>query len=266
VLVLFVMAALAGPASASADSASAKKIETMNRLAMDDYEMGFYPAAQKQLEDALTLAKTQSLDKHAIVAQTNLNLGIVLAGGLKQTDKAVAAFRAALAIDPALAPAPSLLKKAEIAKAFENAKKPEERKDVKPEGPVKGIFHNPVPNAKEGEDVAVRAWCGDELRAAAVVLSYRKKNTDPFTPVDMKPASDGGYAAMIPANATATDTLQYMIEVKNKKAKLVAKQGPFSIDVARKPKAAEEAAKEETAVDTEEAPIRNFRNYRNYRD
>lgn len=260
VLVLFLIASIAGSASASADAGSAKKIETMNRLAMDDYSMGDYPAAQKQLEHAAALAKSSSLEKHAVMAQTNLNLGIVLAGGMKQSDKAVTAFRAALAINPAVAPPAKLLQKPEIAKAFETAKKPDESKmDAKPEGPVKGIFHNPVGNAKEGEDVSVRAWCGDELHASAVVLSYRAKNTDAYTNVDMKRNGDGGYAAAIPAGATATDALQYLIEVKNKKAKLVATKGPFLIEVARKPKEKHEQAAEETEVDTEN-PLKNFRN------
>src|SRR5687767_9780010 len=92
----------AGSAMAAEDIRSQKKIDGMNRVALEDYDLGDAEGAKKRLEEALALAKTAKLEQHKLVATTQLYLGIVYAGGLKDPARAVDAFRAALAIDDAI--------------------------------------------------------------------------------------------------------------------------------------------------------------------
>lgn len=237
--VLFLVATV-GTAAAAEDVRSQLKLNGMNRVALEDYDLGDHEGARKRLEAALALAKDAKLDGHKLTATTNLYLGIVYAGGLKDPARAVDHFRAALAIDENVT-VPEKLVKPEIARAFEEARKPAKVENVdinaRPEGVIKGIVHTPVDRASEGGDIPVGVWIGDEMRAASVTMHYRAQGADGFTALEMKGTEPNRYQAMIPAAATATDALQYYVEVKNKKGKVVAAKGnasqPYTISIAR---------------------------------
>lgn len=237
---MFLLLFAVGTAAAAEDIRSQKKIEGMNRVALEDYDLGDPEAARKRLEEALSLARTAKLESHKLTAQTNLYLGIVYAGGLKDPARAADAFRAALAIDESVT-VPEKLQKPEIIRAFEEARKPAKVENVdinaRPEGVIKGIVHTPVDRASEGGDIPVGVWIGDEMRAASVTLHYRAQGTDAFTAVEMKNSEPNRYIVSIPATATATDALQYYVEVKNKKQKVVAAKGnasqPYTINITR---------------------------------
>src|SRR5262245_12476621 len=74
---------------AAAQERQVKRIEEMNRAAMEDYDLLEFESAKKQLSDALALAKKNKLDKHKVVARTHLNLAIVFGGGLADQDTAL---------------------------------------------------------------------------------------------------------------------------------------------------------------------------------
>src|SRR5688500_12941051 len=82
------------------DAKQIKRIEDMNRAAMEDYDLLEFESAKKQLNEALVLVKKHKLQNHAVSAKTHMNLGIVYGGGLADTDTALLEFIAALEIDP----------------------------------------------------------------------------------------------------------------------------------------------------------------------
>jgi hypothetical protein len=86
-------------AASAEDVKTTKKVEDMNRAAMEDYDLLEFESAKKQLNDALALAKKAKLDKAAVAARTHLNLGIVYGGGLNDKDTATLEFMSAIEID-----------------------------------------------------------------------------------------------------------------------------------------------------------------------
>lgn len=240
---------LLGAGSAGAQDAQIlKKIDTLNRLAMEEYDLGEYPAALKGLEKTLEAIKAAKLETHAIAAVTRVNLGIVHGGGLMAADAAVREFVTALEIDPTVT-LPADRRTAELDKLFDQAraaiearKKPPE---AAPDGPVKGIAHTPVDAAPEGQAIAIAARVGADVKAKKVILYYRARGAKDWIVVAMAGSLRAGYRAEIPPGATATDAIEYYIEARNAKAKIAATRGnaatPFSITIARvKPPEAED--------------------------
>src|SRR5262249_8057796 len=89
----------AAPAVAQ-EARNVKKIDDLNRAAMEDYDLLEFDAAKKQLNDALALAKRAKLEKPAACARPHLDLGIVYGAGAGDSDTALLEFTAALRIDP----------------------------------------------------------------------------------------------------------------------------------------------------------------------
>jgi hypothetical protein len=265
---IFAVGALTSAAHASADDIkSIRKIEGMNRIALEDYDLGDYAAAKKRLEEALVVAKEAKIEKHPILATTHLTLGAVIGVGLKDPAKGVAQIRLALQIDPKVT-VPATIDTPDVQKLVEQArtagpaepatptgdKKVEPAAPTAPDGPIRGIVHAPIDNAKEGEVIAISAFVGDELKAKAVSLHFRKQGGE-YVDIMMKKAGKQEFRAEIPAEATATDSIQYFIDVKNQKSKLVATKGnagqPFTINVARTPKETEEGSAADDGEDDE---------------
>src|SRR5688572_2837710 len=97
-LACVVVVAAAGDATAQ-DARAVKRVEELNRAAMEDYDLLEFDSAKKQLGDALALVKRQRLEKHTVAARTHLNLGIVYGAGLGDQDTALLEMISALEID-----------------------------------------------------------------------------------------------------------------------------------------------------------------------
>lgn len=238
--------ALVARTAAAQDKQAIKKIEDLNRIAMEDYDLTDFESAKKKLTDALVLAKKSKLDKHKVAAMTNLNLGIVYGAGLKDPDNAKLYFIAAVEIDPSIQipvayKDPSLQRMLDEAKAMVGggpgggggggavASDPVET--------VVGLEHSEITEAEGGKPIRVSVKVGADLKAKQVILYYRPQRAEDFTPVPMKPAGGAAYEADIPAEATSGDYVHYYIEARNEKAKVVATKGsagsPNVIDVLR---------------------------------
>ncbi len=96
------------------------KVRDLNKRAVDAYENLDLEEARKALMQALELCATEGLNRHALKAQTHINLAVVLVGGLKQRDAAIKQFQRALEIDPAIR-VPKRLSNPEIQSAFDTA-------------------------------------------------------------------------------------------------------------------------------------------------
>jgi hypothetical protein len=250
VIVLLVCAA---PAWAQ-ESRNAKKIQELNRAAMEDYDLLEFDAAKKQLNDALALAKRARLEKNAVNARTHLNLGIVYGAGAGDNDTALLEFIAALQIDPNLKLDPAYRSPA-LEKVFTQARATVGGRGGGEIGPApgeeKGLKHTPIDEAPSGQPILVTARVGG-LKAAQITLSFRGANADGFTTVNMKSPDGVEYQGTIPEGATRGDTVHYYLEARSGSGKLLAAAGnadsPNVVTIVRPKRVAAETSDEENPV------------------
>jgi len=221
---LVILACLWATAAFAQDVKSVRKVDDLNRAAMEDFDLLEFDAAKKRLTDALALVKKAKLDKHPVAARTHRNLAIVYASGLNDSDTALLELIAALQIEPNVAidaayRTPALTKLLDQAKATVSGKRVEQPPEP-PEPP--GIQHTPIEESKAGEGILVSARVGPELRQYAIKLFYRPAGAEGFTPVMMKSAGGAEYQGVIPPNATAGANVHYYIEARNAAGRVVA--------------------------------------------
>ncbi|RMH40375.1 MAG: hypothetical protein D6689_13875, partial [Deltaproteobacteria bacterium] len=162
-MVCAVVGALAAPAVARADSRAVKAIERKNREAMENYDLLDYEAAKKGLTEALALAKRSKLDRHKVVAQTHMFLGIVEFSGFGDRDAALVQFIDAVSIDPTIE-IPTAYRSQEVdallAEARAQSGGTRGGGDVRPAvdcGSVSGMQHDLVDEADAGVDRQITA-------------------------------------------------------------------------------------------------------------
>jgi hypothetical protein len=269
-----VMLAHAAPASAQ-DAKAVKKLEDMNRAAMEDYDLLDFEAAKAKLQEAIVLLKRTRLDAHAVAARTHMNLGVVYGGGLGDGSTALVEFMSALEIDPELKLDPAY-RTPELQKIFDSAKSslgggkgvPETgspsggRETVghaappEPEEKVVGLKHTTVDEATAGAAIPITVKVGADVSAKQVVLYYRAQGAEQFMSLLLKSQDGVTYSGEIPVAATGGDSLQYYIEARNTAGKIAAGNGnsgsPNIVTLARA--AVAEGTAEENDLD-EENPL-----------
>jgi hypothetical protein len=117
---LGLMCLLAGACVTSTSKAPSRMLD-LNKAALVEYRKGHAVEARKHLLEAVDVGKRAGLDQHALMARTQLMLGVVYAGGLKERDKAVAHMGNALKIQPQIALSKSLATPP-VRKAFNEAR------------------------------------------------------------------------------------------------------------------------------------------------
>ena len=236
-LSLIVVSLCALPAYAQ-DAKVVRRLESINRMAMEDYELGDYGPAKKSLSDALAKEKEAQLESQPICALTHLNLGLVYAA-LASNDEAMKEFRTALDIDVA-AKLPEKYAKPDAQKLFDEAKKPPPPPPPPVPETIVGLVHVPVDSGDEGTPIVVEIKVGADVRAKKVTLHYQPKGAPAYVTVDMAAAAGLSFVGEIPAEATAVETINYFIDARNAKDKVAAARGnaasPFVIAVKRRPK------------------------------
>jgi hypothetical protein len=104
-------------------SGVAATLVALNRKAMAAYSHLQLQPAMRLLSRGLLMCGRPALAWNNLCALTHLNVGVVLAGGYKQTGLAAKHFRIAKAIDAGIAPSPRATRP-EIAAAFRHASLP----------------------------------------------------------------------------------------------------------------------------------------------
>jgi hypothetical protein len=220
-------------AAAAQESKVARRVDDLNRGAMEDYDLLELDGAKKQLNEALALLKKARLDRSPAAAKTHMNLGIVYGAGLGDHDTALLEFVAALQIDPGAKLAPAY-KSPALQKTFDQAKTTVGGKaagggTTEPTTPKAEplLRHTPVDEAPGGEPIILTVKVAAEIadRASQVVARYRPAGTEQFQSINMRPAGAGEYQAAIPESATRADTLQYFIEARAATGKVLATTG-----------------------------------------
>jgi hypothetical protein len=95
-----VLACVLVAACAASKSAAPGRMLDLNKAALTDYRKGRSEQARKRLLEAVEIGKRAGLEQHAMMARTQLLLGVVYAGGLKDRNKAVTHMGIALKIQP----------------------------------------------------------------------------------------------------------------------------------------------------------------------
>jgi hypothetical protein len=221
-----VVAAPAGRAAAE-EVKAVKKVEDMNRAAMEDYDLLEFESAKKRLNEALVSVKKNKLEKHPVAAKIHMNLGIIAAGGMQDKDTALIEFMNALEIDPG-AKLDKAYKNKQLQAIFDEAKANVGGGGGEPviEVPgITGLQHTPVDEANSGQDIKISLDVGADVKAKQVVLYYRAQGAENFDMVAMKSDDGVKYTGSIPAAATGGSSLHYYIEAKNAAGKVTATNG-----------------------------------------
>jgi hypothetical protein len=245
---LFRVTALAAlivlPARAMADATpdpdeAVDQITQMNREAVTAYQAKKYEDARKVLKQALDLAASAGLDKHAIKARTHIHLGIVIIVGFKQRDLGIKQFKKAIEIQGDIGLTKSLITP-ELTDAFNDAKKggdtpptppptppPPTPPTTTPEPPVSagGLIHEAVAEGKQGSAISVTVGAKDDLEFEKIILAYRPEGATEFLGREMKEVADGRYGAEIPSSATSGGTVAYYIEAEDAEGAPIAARG-----------------------------------------
>jgi hypothetical protein len=245
--VAIVAVALAAAPAAAQDPRAVKRVEDLNRAAMEDYDLLELDSARKQLADALAMIKKHRLERHKVAARTHLNLAIVHGGGLGDQETALQELTAALEIDPdtkleAAYRSPALQKTFEQARASvlgnSGAAAPA------PAPLSAALTHTPVEEARAGEPLAINVKLGGELvdRATQLVLRYRPSGAETFGAVSLRAAGGGEFQGVIPESATRGDTVHYFVEARAATGKVLASAGnvdaPHIVSLIRPPPSA----------------------------
>lgn len=235
--------AVSAAGAAAEDTRSIRRVEEMNRAAMEDYDILEFDSAKKQLSDALAVVKKAKLDKTKVAARTHMNLGIVYGGGLGDQDTALLEFVSALEIDKDLKLDPAYRSPA-LQKTFDQARSTTGAGTVEP--PVtppppaeSGLKHNPIEEAPSGAPVLISVRATTEIvdRASQIVLRYRPAGTEAFLSLPMKSGGGAEFQATIPETATRGESVHYFVEAKAATGKVLASAGtvdsPYIISIVK---------------------------------
>lgn len=243
--VLATAVCLGSPAAAQ-DPAALEKVTSLNKKAVAAYENLEFDEAIRLLQNALQLCAAEGMNKHAAKARTHIHLGMVMVGGLKQTDRGIAQFKRALEIDPAIKLTKSLVNP-DIQAAFDEAvrtiaepdrtaedKAPEAASPVaggdagRAPRNVTGVVHTPVTEAAPASTIEIRAAVDEKLAPDKVILAYRAEGASDFLARDMEQDEAGWYVARIPDPATQGSVVSYYIEARNKAGQPLAANGSLT--------------------------------------
>src|SRR5262249_20306691 len=221
--IFFVFVLLAAAPAHAQESKAAKKVDDMNRAAMEDYDLLEFDAAKKQLGDALAVARRNKVEKSAAAARSHLDLGIVYGAGLNDHDNALLEFIAALQIDPNLKLNPAY-KSPALQKTFDQA-----RATVTgvppPVAEERVLKHVPIEEAQGGQAITVNAKAGGDLPPTQVMLLLRPAGAEGFMQVAMRSQNGVDYTGTIPESATRGPTLHYYVEARGPNGKVLAAAG-----------------------------------------
>lgn len=222
--IFFVLIFLAAaPLAHAQESKAGKKVDDMNRAAMEDYDLLEFDAAKKLLNDALAVARRNKLEKSAAAARSHLDLGIVYGAGLNDHDNALLEFIAALQIDPNLKLDPAY-KSPALQKTFDQARATVTGGPAKPSDD-RALKHVPIEEAQGGQAITVTAKVGADLRPTQVTLVFRPAGAEGFLQVAMRSQNGVDYTGTIPESATRGATVHYYIEARGPSGKVLAAAG-----------------------------------------
>lgn len=213
---------LAAPAAVGAESSDPKaeddaeaevvaKIQQINRTAMLHFDDLNFALAEKALLEALAVIKDAGLTSGPAVLSTHGNLAVLYSAGLKQPDKAVAHFKAALALKPdlklsKLRATPETEANLARAKAEMGGAQPAE--DGALSCPTSGEI-------QAGDEVTVTCTTIESLPAAAVRLNYKANDSEEYQVVQMtKEGTSGGvttWVAKIPGSQTQAKSIPFFV-------------------------------------------------------
>jgi hypothetical protein len=220
-LALLVLLVGAPRLASAADAKAVKKIEDMNKKAMESFDALEFEAAKKQLGQALVEIKKLGLDKDKVAAQTHGRLALVY-DALGDSDNALLEFIAALEIDPSWT-IPKAYKTPQLDKIFANAKSTVGTTGTPTPSGGDILSHVPVEEAPQGKTLIITATTGS-AKVKQVTLAYRPEGKDSFTQVAMTQAGDD-WEGTVPAAQMRGGSVQYYLEAKGSGGKVLAASG-----------------------------------------
>jgi len=228
-----------GAHPAAANSRAKKRIKTMVKNAMENYDLMEFEDAKKLLNKAIVEAKRSRVEKKKYMADVHLKLGIIYFAGLKDKESAKLEFINAVEIDGNIQ-IPAVYKTGAMEAVLKAAKKEFGGRSSTGGGSNAGtsgsdssfdcgaltsMAHTLIDTAPAGASKTVMAHVSGKLHAAKVVLHYRPKGDANFTKVRMHKSGECTYKGKIPGKALRGDFLHYYIAAYNKRGKQIARKG-----------------------------------------
>ncbi len=217
----------------------------MNKRAMSDYDALEFELARKTLMDAVSLLRQAGMDESSIAAKTYMNLGVVYVAGFKDRNRGMQQFVQALKVNSALKLDPAVASP-ELDEVFTAARKqvggsgststsvPELDENDKPND-AKGLQHVPADEARPGEPLLIKAQLGSDAGATKMFVLYRASGQSDYTTLPMKSGGGGEWSASIPGDVIEDRPLQYYVEARDKKGRVVLNSGsapsPFIVTI-----------------------------------
>lgn len=233
-----VVAALcwSAPSHAQNKSATAAQIRQTQALVLENYDLGDYEGAKKQLLNAIVKAEQVGIDGDLVNAKSHAMLAGVYLLGFRDEPKAIEHFKVVLGIAPGY----------ELQPPFHT--EPVKRAMAKADAilnPVitceslRGIDHKQISRADEGSPIAISFKAGPKLRNGSAQVFYRTKTGREYAEVELRSRGQCEYAGEIPGTAVTGELMYYFVSMRKKDdGRFIAMRGnhksPYPITVAKK--------------------------------
>lgn len=238
--VLVALSAMASVAPAGQAQSPYDVVAELNRKAMDAYNRLDIDAAGSMLEEALRVAYQGGISG-PLLAQTNLNMGVVYVGGLSDQNGGLGYFVQAVCADPSIQPDP-LTSTPEIQSVFQAAQQqamagacpvrggaPGMGPGVAPGGvpmmpmpppPDEVIIHQSPPEQLSQTPLPLYVEVNPLARPKKVFLYYKGLGMEKFKRVPMY-RYQSGFAYQITCNDVWEPRLTYYVEVEGEDGQVV---------------------------------------------
>lgn len=218
-------------ANASAEPNDAEAAKLNDDAIMNDYLTLNLDAAVSKLQKAIELCADGGCSK-TVLAKVHRDLGVVYIAGMQKRDEALAAFIAALKVDPKVE-LDKDLSTPEAEQVFAEAKgqsgdapEPEAKPPAGPPPQSDEIEHTPPTEQSVLTPVPIHVSLPDGVSVGTVRVRYRPFGSNNWKSIDLDKSSRG-YSGYIPCLdvGSATGDLTYYIEVLDDDDKAVASSG-----------------------------------------
>jgi hypothetical protein len=209
--------------TALANPSVVREIRARNQQAMESYDLLEYEEAQRLLKESIALARKQGV-KDPAVAESFLDLAIVLHSGLANVKEARLAMNEAVKIDPSIEIDKAYRTKALSALLIEAKREYGQDRSVQCEE-VRGIEHVHIERAAPRTEKSIDARLGPDLDAKDVYVYYRPGTGSEFSRSPLKQSGDCTYSGAIPAEAMQGPVVHYYLQVMNRRGVVIANRG-----------------------------------------
>jgi len=212
------------PGDAVANPKVVREVRLKNKQAMESYDLLEYERALGLLKDAISLARKRDV-KNRDVADSFVNLAIVLYSGLQDVENARLALIEAVKIDEDVDIGRAYRTK-ELSRLLSEARREFGGSTSRSKcEEVEGIAHLRLETAQAGSSRILEAQLGPNLKGRTLHLHYRSEETKEFTKAEMTSSGGCSYVGSLPEDAMNGEVVHYFLQATDAKGRVIANRG-----------------------------------------